>query len=142
MTCTTPSLPTFDMEPCTGYRACSGRFVSIDSQSQDYVESLPPRRNPSVTGYITNVQRGATRPCTKLHGTMSVRIMCSNSPFSSELCRCYRLSLMPATHMMEINHGLISMFKAHHAHTGVARHLIVHRLPYSITRNKGLNSPG
>ena len=40
-----------------------------------------------------------------------------------------------------INHGLISMFKAHRAHTGVARHLIVHRLPYSITRNKGLNSP-
>ena len=32
------------------------------------------------------------------------------------------------------------MFKAYRAHTGVARHLIVHRLPYSITRNKGLNS--
>ena len=48
---------------------------------------------------------------------------------------------MTATHMMEINHGLISMFKAHRAHTCVARHLIVHRLPYSITRNKGLNSP-
>ena len=142
MTRTTPSSPTFDMEPCTGYLSCSGRFCSIDSQSHDAVESLPPRRHLAVTGYITNVQRGATRPCAKLHGTMSVRIMCSNSSFSSELCRCYRLSLMPATHMMEINHGLIPMFKAHRAHTGAARHLIVHRLPYSITRNKWLNSPG
>ena len=48
---------------------------------------------------------------------------------------------LKAIHMMEINHGLIPMFKAHRAHTGAARHLIVHRLPYSITRNKGLNSP-
>ena len=142
MTCTTPSLPTFDTEPCTGYRACSGRFCSIDSQSQDYVESLPPRRNPSVTGYITNVQRGATRPCTKLHGTMSVCIMCSYSSFSSELNRLHLLSLHEGHSNDGINHGLIPMFKAHRAHTGAARHLIVHRLPYSTTRNKGLNSPG
>ena len=41
-----------------------------------------------------------------------------------------------------LNHQYKAMFKERRTHQGVARHLIVHRLPYSITRNKGLNSPG
>lgn len=40
-----------------------------------------------------------------------------------------------------LNHQYKAMFKERRTHQGEARHLIVHRLPYSITRNKGLNSP-
>ena len=129
------------MEPCTGYRACSGRFCSIDSQSHDAVESLPPRRHLAVTGYITNVQRGATRPCTRPHGTMSVCIMCSYSSFSSELCRCHRLSLHDSdSHDGNKSRTYINVQSTSCPHVCSAT-LMVHRLPYSITRNKGLNSP-
>ena len=41
-----------------------------------------------------------------------------------------------------LNHQYKAMFKERRTHQGAARHFMVHGLPYSITRNKGLNSPG
>ena len=40
-----------------------------------------------------------------------------------------------------LNHQYKAMFKERRTHQGAARHLIVHRLPYSITRNKRAQFP-